>query len=278
MLRSLKNLELYTVAAVDGDVGTVANFLLDDQHWTIRYLVVQTDHSFEGRQVLVSPVTVSQMDWQTKRVHLSATMAIVKASPNVDLDKPVSRQHEADYYRHYGHPQYWGEVGLWGMSAYPGLLATGTWSEPKTLLVDKGPDAHLRSAKEVNGYHIEGTDGAIGHIEDFLVDDETWQIRYLVIDTSNWWMGKKVLVAPQWASRVSWADKKVFLEMSREGVRGSPLYNPEAAINRTYEQRLYDFHGRPAYWMPEPAALEARTLAEPPRPAPPRPAPSNRLV
>ena len=67
---------------------------------------------------------------------------------------------------------------------------------------EEANDVHLRSANKVTGYRIGATDGDIGHVEDFIIDDETWEIRYMVVDTQNWWPGKKVLVAPQWIGRM----------------------------------------------------------------------------
>lgn len=248
MLRSLKDLERYTVNATDGDIGSVANFLLDDEHWAIRYLVADTDGFFDGRRVLISPISLRQADWSTRRLHVALTRDKVKKSPSIDVDKPVSRQHERDYYRYYGYPYYWGYSGLWGMGADPGLLAAGRWNDAPGERIDETGDVHLRSASEVRSYHIQGSDEAIGHVEDFIVDDETWQVRYLVIDTSNWWFGKKVLVAPHWASRISWEERKVHVDLSRQAIKNSPEWNASAAVNREYEVRLYDYYGRPVYW------------------------------
>jgi hypothetical protein len=100
----------------------------------------------------------------------------------------------------------------------------------------------------VRGYHIQGKDEAIGHIDDFIVDDETWEVRYLVIDTKNWWFGKKVLVSPHWANRISWLEKTVYVDMSRQAIKDCPEWNPDAGVNREYEARLYDYYGRPVYW------------------------------
>ena len=252
MLRSLKDLERYTVSATDGNIGRVLNFLLDDQRWIVRYLVIDTGGGFlelDGRQVLISPIFFRQAEWSTHRFHLALTLDKIKNSPSVDVDKPVSRQHERDYYRYYGYPYYWGYSGIWGMGSYPGVLAAGTWNEGPDEHSDKIPgDVHLRSAGEVRGYHVQGSDEAIGHVEDFIVDDETWEIRYLVIDTSNWWFGQKVLVAPHWASCISWPERKLYVDLSRQAIKKSPAWNAAAAINREYETRLYDYYGRPMYW------------------------------
>ena len=227
MLRSLKELERYAVSATDGEVGTVVDFLLDDEPWTVRYLIVATSF-LEGHRVLISPISFRQADWSTQRFHLALTKDKVKNSPSVNVDAPVSRQHERD-------------SGLWGGEA--------------------GGDVHLRSASELRGYHIQGNDKAVGYVEDFIVDDETWEVRYLAIDTSNWWIGKKVLVAPAWAKSVSWEERKIYVDMSREAIKGSPEWNANAPVNREYEARLYDYYGRPVYW-----ASGDRPQAPPPVP------------
>lgn len=244
MLRSLKDLERYAVSATDGDIGHVANFFFDDQRWVIRYLIVKTTSPFQGRQVLISPISFRRIHWSTRRFEVELTKNMVKHSPSVDVDKPVSRQHEWDYFRYYQYPFYWENPGVWGNNAHPELLAAGGRRDAR----DERPgDVHLRSAKEVRGYHVQGTDEEIGHIEDFIVDDESWELRYLVVDTSNWWFGRKVLVAPQWADRISWEENKVYVNMSRAAVKHSPEWD-SSAVNREYEVRLYDYFGRPAYW------------------------------
>jgi len=248
MLRSLKDLEGYTIAATDGDVGRVVDFLLDDERWAIRYMVVETGGFLDGRRVLVTPISLGTVDWSSRRVHLALTVDKIKNSPSIDTDKPVSRQHERDFHRYYGYPYYWGDLGLWGIGAYPNLLAPGQYKEAAVERPDDASaDVHLRSAKEVRGYDIQGSDKAIGHLEDFIVDDENWALRYLVVDTRNWWFGKKVLVAPQWASSVSWNERKVYVDVSRDFVKNSPEWNT-VSIDREYETRLHDYHGRAGYW------------------------------
>ena len=258
MLRSLKDLERYTVTATDGDVGGVVNFLLDDEHWVVRYLVVETAGLSGPPPVLISPIFFRHVDWATHTFGLALTRDKIKNSPSIDVDRPVSRQHEREYYGYYGYPYYWGYMAPWGASAYPALLAAGKRTErPVERADDKtSGDIHLRSANEVRGYHIQGSDGAIGHIEDFIVDDESWEVRYLVVDTKNWWFGKRVLLAPHWASGVSWAERKVHVDLSREAIKKSPEWNPTAGVNREYETRLYDYYGRPAYWFTDSAGKQ----------------------
>lgn len=251
MQRSLKDLEGYAVSATDGDIGHVVDFLLDDEHWAVRYLVVEAGGFFAGRRLLISPIAFRDVDWSTRQFHLALTIDKVKASPDVDADKPVSRQHEREYNRYYGYPDYWNFGAVWGMGMYPGLLAGAGWKDAPAKEGQATGDEHLRSAGELRHYHVQGTDDAIGHVDDFIADDATWGVRYLVVDTSNWWFGKKVLIAPHWAHRISWKDKNVYVDMTREEIKNSPEWNGEAAVNRQYEQRLYDYYGRPVYWERE---------------------------
>jgi sporulation protein YlmC with PRC-barrel domain len=248
MLRSLKDLEGYAVSATDGDIGKVANFLLDDERWAIRYLVVHAGGFFSDRHVLVTPISFRQIDWATRRFHLALTRDKVKHSPSVDTDKPVSRQHESALFGYYGYPYYWGNPGLWGANGSPGLLAAERLYEVPPDPAAQSGDIHLRSAREIRGYHIRATDASAGQIEDFIIDDDTWEVRYLVVDTASWWKGKKVLIAPRWTRSISWAEGIVLLDLSQEAIKKSPEWNPTAPINREYEARLYDYYGHPVYW------------------------------
>jgi hypothetical protein len=119
---------------------------------------------------------------------------------------------------------------------------------------EKAWDPHLRSTHDVSGHHIQATDGEIGHVEDFIIDDEVWAIRYLVIDTENWWPGKQVLVSPRWIERVSWGESKVFVNLSREIIKRSPEYTEEFLLNREYEARLHRHYDRRGYWVDDRAA------------------------
>ena len=131
---------------------------------------------------------------------------------------------------------------------YPRLSgATQRRNEEARAEREETSDVHLRSANKVTDYHIEAIDGDIGHVEDFIIDEETWEIRYMVVDTQNWWPGKQVLVAPQWIGRVSWSDSKVYVDLSRETIKNGPEYNPDA-LDRKYEETLYDYYKRPKYW------------------------------
>ena len=252
MLTKTTHLKGLVIRATDGDLGTVDQLYFDDETWVIRYLTVETGGWLGGRQVLISPFSVLQTDWEAKRVDVALTKDQVKNSPDINTHRPVSRQHEAAYLSYYGYPYYWGGPYLWGPAIYPaGLASSGFASTAATpeIIRKESADSHLRSTEAVTGYSIEAADGEIGHVDGFVVDDEAWAVRYMEVATRNWWPGKKVLVSPAWIQRVSWTESKVYVALSRDAIQNGPEYVESTPITREYENRLYFHYGRPPYWL-----------------------------
>jgi len=213
MLIKAKTLAGYALQSLDGELGKVKEFYFDDRHWTVRYLVADTGTWLPGRQVLISPHALVDVNKDAKHVTVNLTRKQIEESPPLDSDKPVSRQFEEAYFGYYRWPMYWGGPFSWG--AYPYIVRDDELQKQDKPVQEEG-DVHLRSSHGVSGYHIQATDGVIGHVNDFIIDDETWAIRYLVVDTRNWWPGKKVLVSPSWIGSVSWNESKVNVNLSRE--------------------------------------------------------------
>ncbi len=252
MLRNSQELQSYAIAATDGEMGKVADIFFDDQSWVVRYLVVETGTWLASRKVLISPYAAQRADWDSKHLRVSLNRDQVKNSPDIDFDMPVSRQHEMAYADYYSYPYYWGADAFWGDGLYYPTAPLRTDEAEIYARTERARsqnnDPHLRSCKSVVGYHIHASDGDIGHIQSMLVDEKTWAIRYLVIDTSNWWMGHKVLIPPDWISKVNWADSSVSLNLSRDTVKNSPRYESTDDLNRSHELELYSHYGRPTYW------------------------------
>jgi len=259
MFRSISRLTHSSITAADGDIGNVTAAFFDDQSWVIRYLVVDTETWLASREVLISPyaVTTPLPDLNgDKNIHVSLTRQQVKDSPDIDTHQPVSRQHEREYMNYYSYPEYWDGSDMWGMGGYP-MLPLMAPSEEEILAAKvirqrdiSAADVHLRSSRKVIGYDIEATDDSIGHVEDFIFDDKSWAIRYLVIDTRNWWPGgRKVLVAKHWIESIDWATSTVRMTLTREQVKNSPEYDETLTIDRAYEQALHDRYNRKGYWL-----------------------------
>ena len=253
MLCKAKTLTDYKLESLDGEIGKVKEFYFDDRHWTIRYLVADTGNWLAGRQVLISPYALNSVIKSEKHLSVDLTKKQIKDSPSLNNDKPVSSQFEESYYEYYGWPMYWSGPNMWGTYHY---IERNREKWGKFNRGEKAWDRHLRSTHAVSGYHIQALDGEIGHVEDFIIDDETWAIRYLVIDTRNWWAGKKVLVSPQWIENVSWGERKVFVNLSRQTIKESPAYTEESLLTRDYETALHRHYNRKGYWIDEVAALE----------------------
>ena len=252
MLYTAKTLKGYKLESLDGEIGRVKEFYFDDRHWTVRYLVADTGNWLTGRKVLISPYALSYVMTAEKDLSVALTKKQIEDSPSLDSHKPVSRQFEDEYYGYYGWPTYWGGSSVWG--DYPHIERDrNKWGQFKKGT--KAWDHHLRSTHAVTGYRLQALDGEIGHIEDFVIDDETWAIRYLVVGTKNWWPGKKVLVSPQWIERVSWSESSVFINLSRETIKDSPEYTEESLLTRDYEIGLHRHYDRKGYWIDELAAV-----------------------
>jgi hypothetical protein len=239
MLRSVKELRGYAIQAVDGQVGKVDGFFFDDLTWTIRYLVADTGGWLFNRLVLLSTISLGQPEWEERVFPVRLTREQVENSPPVTVDRPVSRQMEEKLARYYGWPRYW-------TGATATVVSEAVAELEKEDLIQSDP--HLRGTREVIGYHIRATDGEIGRVEDFIVEDSSWVLRYLVVSTRDLLPGRSVLVAPKWVDSVSWAERSVYVDLARKTIKNSPEFDPAAPVNRTYELRLYDYYGRPKYW------------------------------
>jgi sporulation protein YlmC with PRC-barrel domain len=246
MFQHAKELIGFEIAAADGDLGRVDDLYFDDERWTVRYLVVNTGSWMTGRLVLVSPIAVERIDRERGAVVVTLARAEVERSPSFDTHRPVSRQYELAYAAYYGYPTYWTGPGLWGTAALPAGVAGLTRLERQAAQqapIASGEDAHLRSVREVTGYAIHATDGELGHVMDLIIHAESWGIRLLIVDTSNWWVGKKVLISPAWIREIRWAERAVHVDVTRKAVRGSPEWDKRAPIDEQFEEKLAAHYG-----------------------------------
>jgi uncharacterized protein YrrD len=251
MLYGFEKLNGLAAEATDGNVGKVQDIYFDDHRWAVRYLVVETGSWLAGHKVLISPISVKSIDWEMNVVQVGLTQQQVRASPNIDTDKPVSRQHERDFFDYYGYPYYWSGPGLWGTASYP-VNPVGPIPPVTNSLDARGEaptDPHLRSAQEVTGYRLHTTGDSIGHVEDFLLDSVSWAIRYLIVDTHNWLPGKHVIIPPQWIKDVDWNERVVNVDVTRDTVQAAPEYHSAIELSRAQETNLYRHYHRESYWQ-----------------------------
>lgn len=232
-LRRVNDCREYTIDARGTDIGRVRKFLFDDLTWSIRYIVVATSTILKGRAVLISPAALQKRAWSPLHIRVNLDWKQVESAPGIDLHRPVSRQREVEQHDHYGWAYYWEqEAGA-------------------------NTDAHLRSSEEVRGYRVSASDREIGLVEDFLFDDKNWKIRWAIIRTRGWWPGRQVLLSPKWIRRVSWRERAIHTNLSREQIKKSPAWNPHKPVSRKYELQLHKHYQLPPYWTSLPDAPRA---------------------
>ncbi len=249
MLIKAKTLKGYKLDGKDGEFGKVKEFYFDDKHWTIRYLVADTGGWLLGNQVLLSPYVLVSVNKEDENIEVNLTKKQIEDSPSLESHKPVSKQFEEDLHGYYGWPTYWSGTSMWG--DYPYIIHDrNEWkasSENK-----KTWDRNLRSSNFITGQKIQATDGEVGKVDDFIIDDKTWAIRYLIIETGNWWEGKKVLVSPQWIDGINAEDSSVSVNLTRDSIKQSPEYSEENLLTRDYETQLHRHYNRNIYWKEDP--------------------------
>lgn len=215
MLQNIKELLGAKLAAADGDIGKIRDFYFDDKSWAVRYLVADTGSWLSGRLVLLSPHSLGRFDQVGKLLPVALTRRQIEDSPSIETEKPVSRQYEVDYYHHYGYPAYWRGGGMWGFGGFPVVVMPPLKEEVDAAMrPDHEEDPHLRSAKAVTGYDIQATDGSLGSVTSFMVDDKSWAIGELVVEAGHWYSGKEILIPTTKITRISYEDSKVFVSLT----------------------------------------------------------------
>lgn len=266
MIKDEREIHGYQINAEDGELGEVDEFLFKDGDWVVRYLVADTRKWLPGRTVLISPIAIQEVQHEDQSISVSSTKEQVKNSPDVASIKTVSRKEEMKLNQHYGWSSYWVAVGTqgntgttgtglgqggapWGGAAFPGLLrGLDNDQDPYPEPVDNPEKSQFRSTSELHNYNINALDGNIGHVENFLIDDETWEIRYIVVNTRNWWPGKKILIAPDWIKDVNWVAQEVSVHLEKETIKQGPEYHSDRPISKDMEEELYRAYGKPPYW------------------------------
>jgi hypothetical protein len=227
MSQSLKQLQGLKLAASDGELGHVKDFYFSDENWAVRYVVADTGNWLPGRQVLLSPHSVTGLEDDRKSLSVNLTRKQIEDSPSIETHKPVSRQYEELYHRYYGFPYYWEGDGLWGGTrSFPILELPPKFGSvhPPAATGPKAarPDAHLRSALAVKGYHLQATDGIVGHVCDFLMDEKSWAITELVIRVGHRFTGKEVRIPVSQVAEISYDSSKVHVKLTTDAVERSP--------------------------------------------------------
>jgi len=251
MLHNLNSLISFTLDAEDGEIGRVHDFLFDEKEWVIRYLVADTGKWLPGRKVVISPAVIGSAEEKKDRIDVDLTKDQIRNSPPLSDKQPLSSKSEEEVVFYYSWPAYWAPPGQFGRPIMVSPTELKRQIPPGGLSEPPPPNeqsSRLRSFKETDHSQILAKDGKIGHVADFVADDEHWVIRYMVVDTGHWLPGRKVLIAPEWITAVIWEDSAVEVDLTREEIKKSPEYDGTKRVDRDYEDALHDHYRRPKYW------------------------------
>jgi hypothetical protein len=244
MKRSLKSLSLFSLGGTDGEIGKVKELYLDDQSWEARYWVVDTGDWLPGKKVLIAIQSLVDPDWENHVFNTNLTLDQIKNSPDIDTDKPVSRQEEMKLYDHFPWRIYWGP----GMGS-KGDLMPMTESVKAALANDPqsssdADDPHLRSSNKLIGYQMQALDGHSGHLVDLIIETDHWEIIYMVVEMGNWLSSHKVLLPVGAVSEINWSTSEISVCLHKEEIRNTPVYNPESAVNAIGGGAFVDYYGQ----------------------------------
>jgi hypothetical protein len=232
MLRSASKIIGHRLHAVDGEIGRATDFLLDERGWFLRYMVVETGRWLANRRVLISPMGLSKAEWTSRRLVLEGTREQVKNAPVLAEDGALPHQHEIELSRHYG----------WSLSGFGALPPSGETTPVPELSPAPPAEPGLHSITEALGFALNATDGSVGHVEDFIVDDDTWTLPYLVVDSRNWLSGRKVLVPTERVGQIDWVDRRVDVLLPSWEIEESPEFDPTAPVYERRDEQLVGDH------------------------------------
>ena len=247
MLINTKILKGYKLHGTDGEIGKVKDFYFDDLNWKVRYLLAETGNWLTGRKVLISPESLIDVRKNTQELAVKLTKKQIEDSPSLDTDKPVSQQSEEALQEKYNWPIY-GEEPYIPESQLFIMNNSMDLNFAVTNQGNKPLDSHLCSTHKVSGYGVHSLNGEVGRVDDFIIDDMEWAIRYLVIDMHDKKQGEKILISSKWIDRISWDDSQVFVNLLSEAVKSSPKFTDEATLTRDYENGLHRHYNRRGYW------------------------------
>ena len=246
MLFNVNDLKGFELRATDGEIGKTIDFLFDDEQWAIRYMDARAGNWLTGQRVLISPISLGSPDWEAEQIPVHLSQEQIRNSPSLATDQPVSRRFEQRFFSYYGYGYYWMGDQIWGAGMYPAELENV--ANELGAVEDEG-DEHLRSVDEVAGYNVIAGGENTGEVDGFLVEDRTWKIRYIVVDTGRWLSHHRVVIPSHWITAISWAEHSVEVSVSGEQLESAPVYPDDGPVTREYEEQYFSHFGREPYWQ-----------------------------
>jgi hypothetical protein len=245
MLVSLRDKIGMAIHAKDGEIGKVVDFYLDDREWIIRYMIGKTGFWLLGRHVMIPSAMIEQKDWGNKSFNVSLSRRQIEESPLLDIDKMLARNTDRqsaqpiDGKAVFGYAGYSGTDPFTKYSAVPFIITETT---KRSIVADEESEGcSLQSAASLFGYEISTNDGILGYVEDFILHEQDWSIRFMIIDTRKGPGSKKILIAPEWIDWISWRQKKVSVSLDKEKIGACPDFDMGLPLSDEVEKSLIDY-------------------------------------
>ncbi|MFG6116356.1 PRC-barrel domain-containing protein [Halobacillus sp. MO56] len=260
MLYLASTLETYNIQAVDGELGKLKDLYFDDNKWAIRYLVADTRKWLPGKKVVVSPSGMETVKTEEKVIHVKNKKEDIRDNATLEEKQEFSYDKEVELSDTFGWKQYWSGEFLWGgyLTPLDPMEEPVRTAEParteKPPINDNvhGSNHKLRSIENIKGEFqhavVHGDNGKIGYIKDILIDDETWRIRYFIVDTSEWSTNESVLISPDWLQSVDWVDNDFYIDLKLETIEDGPNYKKEQQVTEELEEEVYRKYRKEPYW------------------------------
>jgi sporulation protein YlmC with PRC-barrel domain len=232
---SIKSLIGFNVKAIDGECGTISDFIFSPEDNTVRYLVIDPQKwNPLVEQLLITPISVYYINLQAKEINLSIDLKQLKASPNASEHPPVSRQYEAELFQHYGYGYYWMGTDIWGAGADPSTLKFGTDLSPSvgSSVADEvdSEDKHtnLRSLNEVTNYNAVASDGHSHLFQDFILNAKSWHLDYAVIAVDTGIVSSELtVIRDKCIAEFSWHKQQVELTLTTQQLKANPHFQKD---------------------------------------------------
>jgi sporulation protein YlmC with PRC-barrel domain len=248
MRKKLKDYLGSIMSAVDGEIGKVSDFYFDDNTWSVLYFVVEAGDWLGGRKLLISPQALSKTDRDNVLIPVDLTREKIQTSPEVDTEKPISRQYEMDLYSHFHWSEYWsggnwpGGMGTVGMITTPALPFEEAIHQ--YVAHEEAADYPIRSMNAFVGTPVSATDGHVGDLYDIVVDDRHWTITLLLVEGGQRLPEKKFALLPGLIADSGRASAGVSLIASIQQVQESPEFNSKMPDGENYEAELENYYQR----------------------------------
>lgn len=259
MLFPTKKLEGIQLEATDGEIGKIKDIYFDDKKWTVRYVVADTRKWLPGRKVLLSPASLKHIPFDGESIEVNLDKETIRQSPSLEEHEPVSVRKEAELSQYYGWSPYWEGQYLWGTMGHPQLDGPGIppsmmdeLEKQKAEQQEVGPghpDHNLRSVQETagekSGYRVFAQGHEVGHLEDFQIQQETYKLQYMIVNTGDWLDEKLRLLSTDWIEEIDWEAKMIMVNIAPDQLKQAPDYEFDHEITRDVEERLHSLYSKP---------------------------------